>query len=524
MLITGFLEQSAARSPDKVAVVAGGRRCTYAEIDRAASRLGCALQAAGVNRGDRVAIHLDNCVEAVVSIFAVLKASAVFVPVGSYTQPARLAYVLNDCRASALIATAKTAVTLCDSAALGAHLRVVVLTDAGPDRFRKRCPSAGACEVRSYREIVDRAGGEPGTPRQQNIDIDLAALIYTSGSTGRPKGVMLTHLNMATAATSIVAYLGNTADDVILNALPMSFGYGLYQALTAFKAGATLVIERSFAFPHAVLTTLEREKASGFPLVPAIASTLVGMNLARYDLSHLRYITSAAAPLPCEHIAQLRAVLPHVELFSMYGLTECQRVSYLAPDQIDVRPQSVGKGMPNEEVYIVDTDGRRVGPGIVGELVVRGAHVMKGYWELPVETARRLRPGPVPNESVLYTGDLFRMDEDGYLYFVARSDDIIRTGGEKVSPREVESVVYELEQVEEAAIIGVPDEAMGEIVKAIVALRPGATLTAIELRRHCARRLEPSMVPAVVEFIAALPHTPSGKINKRALRVQETEG
>jgi long-chain acyl-CoA synthetase len=519
VLVHEFLEQSAAGTPSRTAVVADGRRYSYRDIDRAATRLACAFRAGGVHRGDRVAVHLDNGVELLVSIFAALKASAVFVPLSPQLRLEKLAYVLNDARASALVTTARWA-SLASAPGPLAHVRLVVVTDA--DRSDVAAPPAAyagdAAAVVSYAAVVAAGGEDIAPPLPQNIDIDLAALIYTSGSTGLPKGVMLTHLNIVSAATSIVSYLGNTSDDVILNGLPMSFGYGLYQALTAFQVGATLVVERSFAFPHAVLASLEREHATGVALVPSIVSTLVRMDLGRYALSSLRYVTSAAAPLPPDRIRQLRQALPHVQIFSMYGLTECQRVSYLPPDEIDARPDSVGRGMPNSEAYVIDDEGQRAGPGMVGELVVRGAHVMKGYWQLPSETARRLRPDPRTNEPVLHTGDLFRMDEDGYLYFVARVDDVIKTGGEKVCPREVENVLYRLDDVDEAAVVGVPHPVLGHAVKAIVAVRPGAHLTAMEVRRHCARHLETFMVPASVEFVAALPHTASRKIDRRALQ------
>ena len=522
MLVNRFLERSAACVPEKTAVVFDGGRYSYASLERAANRLGHLLRTNGVVRGDRVVIHLGNGVDAVASVFAVSKASAAFVPVAPQTRPERLAYLLNDCRASALITTAQGAAAVLATTAPLPHLRVLLVIDSDAEGC------VGGIRIVAATRAILFEGGPSGTaigseapPAQQNIDLDLAAVMYTSGSTGRPKGVMLTHLNVASAAASIIQYLTNTADDVILNVLPMSHGYGLYQALTAVKVGATLVIERSFAYPHAVLSALEREKATGFALVPTIVSTMTKIDLHKYDLSSLRYITSAAAALPVERIRRLRVLLPHVSLFSMYGLTECQRVSFLSPDEIDARPNSVGKGMPNEEVYIADEQGRPVGPGVVGELVVRGAHVMHGYWNLPEETARRLRPGPLPHQRLLFTGDLFRMDEEGYLYFVARSDDIIKTGGEKVCPREVEDVLYRLEAVEEAAVVGVPDETLGQVVKAIVALKAGASLTAAHVRRHCTRHLEPWMVPSVVDFIAALPHTASGKIDMRALALGE---
>jgi acyl-CoA synthetase (AMP-forming)/AMP-acid ligase II len=364
--------------------------------------------------------------------------------------------------------------------------------------------------------ILD-GNGPSGPSPFGGIDIDLAALIYTSGSTGKPKGVMLTHLNIFSAATSITTYLENTSEDIIINVLPLSFDYGLYQVLMAFKVGATLVLERAFAYSHALIETILREKVTGLPIVPTISSILLGMDLRKYGFPHLRYITNTAAALPVEHIRRLHSSLPHVKLYSMYGLTECKRVSYLPPDQIEVRPGSIGRGMPNEEVYLVDESGRRLPPGSTGELVVRGANVMKGYWELPEETAKVLRPGPYPWESVLYSGDLFRSDEEGYLYFLGRKDDIIKTRGEKVSPKEVEDVLYAIEAVADAAAIGVPDPVLGQAIRAVITVRPGMTLDEREVLRHCARHLEDFMVPKQVEFRTCMPKTSSGKVAKREL-------
>jgi acyl-CoA synthetase (AMP-forming)/AMP-acid ligase II len=366
-------------------------------------------------------------------------------------------------------------------------------------------------------EILKPGTGNDLLPRKRAIDMDLAALAYTSGSTGTPKGVMLSHANIVSVITSIAAYLENTAHDIILNVLPLSFGYGLCQLLTAAKVGATLVLERSFAYPHAVLQKLVAERATGFPLVPTMAAILLQMDLGKYDWSSLRYMTNAGAALPVEHVRQLRRRLPHVQLYAMYGLSECMRASYLPPKEIDRRPDSVGRGIPNEEAFVVDEEGHRVGANVVGELVVRGSHVMQGYWNLPEETQRRLRPGPLPGQRVLYTGDLFRADEEGFLYFVARKDDIIKSRGEKVSPREVEEVLYQHSEIAEAAVIGVHDAILGQAVKAVVTLRDDSRLTEREVLRHCASRLEEFMVPKHVDIVESLPKMANGKIDKSAL-------
>jgi len=286
-----------------------------------------------------------------------------------------------------------------------------------------------------------------------------------------------------------------------------------------FKVGGTIILERSFTYPHAVIEKIAHEKVTGFPVVPTIVAILLQMDLTKYDFSSLRYLTNTAAALPAHHIFQLRKLFPRTKIYSMYGLTECKRVSYLPPDQIDIRPTSVGKGMPNEEVYIVDEHGNRVGPGVVGELVVRGANVMRGYWEMPEETGKVLKPGPLPGENVLYTGDLFRTDEEGYFYFVGRRDDLIKSRGEKISPKEVENVLCSLEGVAEVAVVGVADEVLGQAIKAIIKLKNGTTLCERDVLRHCARYLEDYMVPKIVEFRDALPITANGKINKREFGV-----
>jgi acyl-CoA synthetase (AMP-forming)/AMP-acid ligase II len=293
----------------------------------------------------------------------------------------------------------------------------------------------------------------------------------------------------------------------------------LYQLLMVFKFGGTLVLEKSFAFPHVVLKKLAEERVTGFPIVPMILAMLLQLDLSKYDFSRVRYISNTGAALPVEHICRLRKLLPEVTIYSMYGLTECKRVSYLPPEQIDKRPSSVGRGMPNEEVYVVDEEGKRVGPGVVGELVVRGANVMKGYWEAPEATEKCLRPGPLPYERVLYTGDLFQADEEGYLYFVGRRDDIIKSRGEKVSPRELENVLHSLEGVAEAAVVGVPDAMLGQAIKAVLVVKEGAIVSEADVLRHCRSRLEDFAIPKYVEFRSAMPRTSTGKVNKRELGV-----
>ena len=514
MLVNEFLRRSTERFPDKVALVCDGHRWTYAEIEAQANRIANGLLDLGLRRGDRVAVWLPNSIETVVAIFGILKAGGVFTVVNPTTKPGKLAYILDNCGAWGLFAPARRMEPVYSLLQSVPSLRVPVLCGPAPSTPpASPLPSVRALEFRSLLETYP-----PDPPPTSAIDIDLACLIYTSGSTGDPKGVMSTHANVVFAASSIIRYLGNTPEDIVINVLPLSFDYGLYQLLMVFQFGGTLVLERSFAYPAAVLKRIEEERVTGLPGVPTLFAMILQMNLGRFDLSSLRYLTNTGAALPVEHIRRLREALPHARLYSMYGLTECKRALYLPPEELDRRPASVGVPIPGTEAWIEDEEGNRVGPGEVGELVIRGSHVMQGYWGDPEETAKRYRPGRYPAERLLYTGDLFWMDEEGFFYFVARKDDVIKSRGEKVAPKEVENVLYRLPGVVEAAVVGVPDDLLGQAVKAFIVCGDGHTLTERDVLRHCRQHLEDFMVPKYVEFRESLPKTPSGKIRRSALR------
>ncbi len=510
MLVQDFLHHNAQRLPGKVALVCDGQRLTYAEIDVMANRLANALIERGVRRGDRVAIYLNNSIEAVVSIFATLKAGGVFVVVNHTTKRDKLTYILNNCRATALFTEARKTPLAHQAMADVPSLKFSLLCG-------KRATQAAAGRERCLDFGTVQATYPASRPPQTNIDLDLACLIYTSGSTGDPKGVMSDHSNVVFAASSVIEYLQNVEDDIVVNVLPLSFDYGLYQLLMVFKFGGTLVLERSFAYPADILKRMEEERVTGLPGVPTIFAILLQMDLSPYNLSSLRYLSNTGAALPPSHIQELRQKFPGAAVYSMYGLTETKRTLYLPPDQLDRRPGSVGIAIPGTEVWIEDEAGNRLGPGEIGELVARGRHVMRGYWENPEATAARYRPGPLPGERVCYSGDLFRMDEEGYMYFVGRKDDIIKSRGEKVAPKEVENVLYALQGVVEAAVIGVPDSIMGEAVKAFVVAN-GTELTEADVLAHCRAHLEDFMVPKYVEFRHQLPKTSSGKIKKTGLK------
>ena len=516
MLLHETLEKNAESKGDKTALVFQGKTVYYSEINEAANSLGNALIQHGLKRQDRVAVYLGNSVETVVSLYAILKAGGVFVVVNPQVKAAKLAYILNDCRPQAMITDGPGIAALPSSPGL-AHLETIISTDQDDSSTRHGLP--GGRECLAYAEIV--RSYPVSRPVQSCIDVDLASLIYTSGSTGDPKGVMLTHLNMLTAATSITQYLENNSEDVVIDVLPLSFDYGLYQILMCFMFGGTVVLERSFLYPGQILESLVRHRVTGFPLVPTIASLLLTLrNLDGREFPDLRYITSTGQTLPPPHIARLRQVFPKAGIYSMYGLTECKRVSFLSPEELDRRPSSVGKAIPNTEVYIIDEQGDEITEaGRAGQLVVRGSHVMAGYWGLPKRTAACLRPGRYPGERVLYTGDMFEKDEDGFLYFLGRSDDMFKSSGQLVSPKEVENVLHECDGVLEAAVIGVDDDILGQAVVAFVVRSKTSQLEEKDIVDFCSRRIEKHMVPKRVVFCESLPRTPTGKIQKSELRV-----
>jgi amino acid adenylation domain-containing protein len=511
MLVNEFLEQSAERLPEKSFLVFNGKRYTFRQVDELSNRFAQALIAASLKKGDRVVILLDNSIESVVAIFGILKAGGIFSSLSPTMKEKKVDYILNDSEATFLVSHWQKWKVVSRAAANAPSLKGIIMCGRQQDEQPLEIPP-----VIQWEAFLTTHGGNK--PLVDRIDIDLASIIYTSGSTGDPKGVMMTHQNMTCAATSIITYLRNTENDIILNVLPLSFDYGLYQVLMAAKFGGTVVLEKSCAFPYTIVKKIITEKVTGFPGVPTIFAMILKLkNLETFDFSSLRYFSNTGAVLPVSHIRLLRQKFPHVQIFSMYGLTECKRVSYLPPEEIDIRPDSVGKGMPNEEVFIVDEQCNRLGCGETGELVVRGPHVMKGYWKAPEETEKRLKPGKYPGEKVLHTGDLFRMDKEGYLYFVSRKDDMIKTRGERVSPKEIEDVLHTMNGVYEAAVIPVPDELLGSVIKAFLVTDPARDITEKDVLQHCSENLEVFMVPKLVEFVKGFARTSSGKIDKKVL-------
>ena len=515
-LLHDALLASAEAHPAKVAVIADGTSWAYETLLGSALHLAGALQENGVRRGDRVALYLENSWAAVVAIYGTLLAGGVLTVINPQTKAEKLAYMLADSEASALVTDGSLAPVFLPALADAPSVRCVICTDSVPEDDIAASRDRG----RTFLRFDDAlAGGELKPVTRGVIPIDLAALIYTSGSTGHPKGVMLTHQNMVFAAGSIAEYLRLDATDRIVNVLPLAFDYGLYQLLMTVLVGATVIVERSLVYPVPVLKRVIEHEATVFPIVPTIGATLLSLNRSGgWTFPGVRRVTNTAAALPAEFIPRLATVFPNALIFAMYGLTECKRVAYLEPERVFEKPTSVGKAIPGTEVFLLSPDGAPVPAGETGVLHVRGPHVMVGYWKQPELTATMLKPGRFPGERVLCTHDFFTMDADGDLYFVGRSDDIIKTRGEKVSPVEVENVLHRIEGVREAAVIGVPDELLGEAIRAFVVLDEGASITEQQVKRECMARLEGFMVPRDVVFVRELPKTTTAKVSRRLLR------
>ncbi|MBI3951575.1 MAG: acyl--CoA ligase [Acidobacteria bacterium] len=509
MLVHDLITQAAERRPEHVYIASEPGRWSYSDFLRMINTSASFFSDLRINRGDRVIIALDNRVESYALLFAAISAGAIAVPLTPTLPPEKLQYVLDNCQPS-VFCGGKSLDNLRHTK-LGSYLKTVIGLGGVPeDGF------PNSVRVVEYRDVISSGGVK--APQFRLIDLDPAAIIYTSGSAGTPKGIILSHLNILTAIRSITSYLGLTEDDRVIDFQPPFFDYGLYQSfLTAF-VGATLSLARNFVFPSEVLNKIEQQRITVVPFVPTNITTLFSRGPSiREPLTNVRLVTSTGARFPAQHIPSLRTLFPNATIFSMYGLTECKRVSYLPPELLDAKPSSVGIPMPNVEVWIVGEQDRPVGPHTVGQLVVRGSNVALGYWGDPEGSAARFRVQP-NGERWLYTGDYFKQDEDGCLYFIGRKDDLLKVGGYRTSTKEIEATLALFQPVQEVAAIPIPDEVLGHSTKVFVVPKPDHWLTTEIIRRYCHTAFETrTLAPKVIEIVSNLPRTGTGKTDYESL-------
>lgn len=520
-LVHHMLRASAQKYPQREAIVHGEARQSYHELWQCVQSVARGLRAIGVQRGDRVGVLLEPSLPLVQSLLAVSAAGAAIVPIHAGLFPEQVEHIVRDCGMRLLITDggriAKLQEPLSRCPALESALCLGSVPEVG-----------GAIDVHSFESLA----ATPSATSQQGecIESDLAAILYTSGSTGQPKGVMLTHRNVLAGAEIVADYLHLTHDDRTLAVLPFSFDAGLNQLMTALHTGATCVLLK-FLFAKEIVAALAKEKITGLAGVPSLWNLLTQdhSKLPETPLPALRYITNTGGALPLSTLARLRESLPTTQLFLMYGLTEAFRSTYLPPEELDQRPTSMGKAIPNTEIFVLREDGTQCVPGEIGELVHRGPTVTLGYWNQPELTAQVLRPNPLASrqlgepEMVCYSGDLVKTDEDGFLYFVGRRDNQIKSAGFRISPNEVEAALLRSGELHEAAVIGLPDEMLGQSILAYVVPRAGVNLDPDHLLEAVADLLPRHMIPKAVVALDALPHTSSGKIDYPQLRKRAAE-
>ena len=516
-LLHELIEASAERAGDRTALTFGAESLAYRSLHERVSGLAAGLVELGLAKSDRVGIYLDKRIETAIAMFGVAAAGGVFVPINPLLKPAQVAYILRDCNVRVLVTSRERLALLETLLAECEDLRhlVVLETETG-------VASPNGIPVHGWQELMMAGAGRS----HRVIDTDMAAILYTSGSTGRPKGVVLSHRNMVAGAKSVASYLENNSGDTLLAALPLSFDAGFSQLSTAFHAGARVVLI-NYLLPKDVINALTRERVTGLTGVPPLYIQLAQLNWPETITEHLRYFANTGGRMPLETLKALRAKVPRTRPYLMYGLTEAFRSTYLPPEEIDRRPDSIGKAIPNAEVLVLREDGTPCAPGEPGELVHRGALVAMGYWNDAEKTAERYKPLPgregglVLPEIAVFSGDTVRTDEDGFLYFVGRRDEMIKTSGYRVSPTEIEEVLYGTPWVGEAAAFGVPHPSLGQGIVVVVTLKDGALVDDSALIAACRERLPPFMVPAKVDIRPGpLPRNPNGKIDRKSLSAE----
>lgn len=506
-----LLSQAAAETPDAPALSYRSITIDYAETWRMCRAAAAQLLGLGLQRGDRVAIYLEKRFETVTSMFAVSAAGGVFVPINHVLKAAQVGHILGDSNARVLITSADRLPQLASVLSDTRVGHVIVLGDAGPE-----APASWHVHRWDDQHAASRDIG-----RSPAIDIDPAAILYTSGSTGKPKGVVLSHRNLIVGAESVSSYLKNTSDDVILSALPLSFDAGLSQVTTAFSVGAHCIL-MNYLLPRDVPRLCEQYGVTGLTGVPPLWLQLAEVNWPQATAGRLRYWANTGGRMPRATLDRLRGIFTEADPYLMYGLTEAFRSTYLDPAEIDRHPDSIGKAIPNAEILVLRPDGTPCDPGEEGELVHRGALVALGYWNDPTRTAERYRPVHHPEqewrapERAVWSGDRVVADAEGFLFFVGRRDDMIKTSGYRVSPSEIEEAAHSTGLVRDAVAMGIDDPALGQRI-VLMATPAAAELDVDALTAELKRVLPLYMVPSRIDVRDELPRSPNGKYDRNSL-------
>ena len=530
-LLPELITQAAGRSTHAIAITSGTASLSYGELDASVKQFASGLLALGLGRGERVGIYLEKRFETVIASFGAPAAGGVFVPINPLLKPEQVAFILQDCNVRVLLTSPDRLVLLKEALADCPDLRHVVVTDAGPSV--ETMQTLRGIELTRWSDLL----ASPSRSGHRVIDVDMAAILYTSGSTGKPKGVVLSHRNMVAGAKSVASYLQNHAQDTLLAALPLSFDAGFSQLTTAFHAGARVVL-LNYLMPRDVLKAMEREKVTGLTAVPPLYIQLTQLEWPAAINDHLRYFANTGGRMPRETLGLLRQRVPKAKPFLMYGLTEAFRSTYLPPEEVDRRPDSIGKAIPNAEILVLRDDGSPCDPDEPGELVHRGALVGQGYWNDPAKTAERYKllapdaPGRPSGlqlpEYAVFSGDNVRMDAEGFLYFIGRRDEMMKTSGYRVSPTEVEEVLYATKLVGECVAFGVENPALGQAIQVIatpVAQTTGSASSGSELAARllaeCRVHMPAYMVPAGIHIVTGpLPRNPNGKLDRKLLSAE----
>jgi acyl-CoA ligase (AMP-forming) (exosortase A-associated) len=509
---------TACRHPGKEALVYKGERLDYGQLFSRIQSTANTLLGHGLQKSERVGVYLEKRPETVGAIFGASAAGGVFVPINPVLKPEQVAYILQDCNVRILVTSAERLKSLAPALTHCQDLRTILVIDG-----ESRLDTLPRPHGKTLAYLNQNANPAPVKPHRA-INTDMAAILYTSGSTGRPKGVVLSHLNMVTGAKSVAQYLELKETDRILAVLPLSFDYGLNQVSTAFLVGGCAVL-MNHLLPIDVIKEVQRENITGLAAVPPLWIQLAQLTWPQNDQIKLRYFTNSGGAMPLATLEALRTKLPGAKPYLMYGLTEAFRSTYLPPEEVDRRPDSMGRAIPNAEILVVREDGTPCAPNEPGELVHRGALVSMGYWNDAEKTAERFRPTPgrdpglVLQELAVWSGDTVRMDEEGFLYFIGRRDEMIKTSGYRVSPGEVEEVLYATKMVGEAAAFGVPHEQLGQAIVVVTTPNAGSCIDIPALINECRKRLPTYMVPSAIKIYPEdrLPRNPNGKIDRKLI-------